>query len=397
VRKILRFRYIAPLLIACLWYCAIIIAADEVKDRSVYIISSGDQLLITVVGHEKELTALAVVRPDGMIAYPLVGDVQAAGLTVSQLSRAICEKLSTLGYYRESQVTVQLKEIRQEIVYISGDVNNPGEKRFPKPANIIEVLAAAGWFKETADLANVRILKQQNEVISVDLSIPLEEDFMQNGVVSEELRSEELMLGNGDVIVIPSKVKANRISVIGYVSNPGQYWIKSPINLLEVLILAGGFIDGVADLRHVKIVRADGSIEIADATKAWTESATDPTLLDTVEPGDSVIVPKRGKINILGFVKNQGAFPVDGEISIVEALSLAGIDREANLKKLKIIRSSGERVTVDYSEIWDPQECELEETLSQGDTLIVSKARHIDWGAVSSVVLIVSTIYAMFR
>jgi polysaccharide export outer membrane protein len=62
-------------------------------DRQEYIIGCGDQLLIMVVGHEKELTASVIVRPDGMISYDIIGNIEAAGLTITQLSSAIKEKL----------------------------------------------------------------------------------------------------------------------------------------------------------------------------------------------------------------------------------------------------------------------------------------------------------------
>ena len=143
---------------------------NSAEDNYQYFINTGDHLLITVVDHERELTALTVVRPDGMVTYDIVGDIKAAGLTINQLSAAISKKLTDSGYYDKPRVTVQLREIQQEDIYVIGDVLDPGQKKSPKPISVIEALAAGGGYKETADLANIRILKKNKEPISVDLS-----------------------------------------------------------------------------------------------------------------------------------------------------------------------------------------------------------------------------------
>ncbi len=388
-------------------------AADEMQTLSVYNIKTGDQLLITVVGYEKELTALVVVRPDGMVTYPVVGDVKAAGLTIAQLSSAIGAKLSALGYYESPQVTVQLRQPRQEIIYVSGDVKEPGQKAFPGTANVIEVLAAAGWFEETADLANARIIKKRKEavpeIVPIDLEKLLKKELMEQGVVSGEFLSDRFMLRDGDVLVVPSGIREERVNIIGQVHASGQYQVKSGISLVEALALAGGALEGTADLKHIRIIRADSSVVIEDATQAWSEKNSSvlpshpgkdtpsPVYRVMVQPGDTVFVPEKGKVNILGSVQKQGQFDVDGEISIIEALALAGIDSGTNLKKLRIVRSTGEQVTVDASKIWSQQVQEYDVKLAAGDTLIVPRSMRINWGAVSTVVLILSTLYAILR
>ncbi len=386
-------------------------ATTIAEARPIYIINVGAQLLITVFGHD-ELTALVTVRPDGKIAYPMAGDVDAAGSTIVQLSSVIGKRLSDLGYYEDPQVTVQLKEPGQEIIYIFGDVKEPGQKRFSEPVNVVEVLAAAGGYIKTADLANARIRKKQGEVISVDLENLLKKDIIDQGVVNDELLTDRFTLENGDVLIIPSIIKEDQITIIGHVQEPGHYSVESAISLVEALALAGGTSKATADLRHIKIIKADGSVVIADATRAWNETDEKHTPSDSlsrqtempnpdyqkmVQPGDNVFVPQKGQINILGSVKSQGQFSVDGEISIIEALALAGVAEDANLKKLRIVRSTGEQVTIDVSKIWKQSGREIEEKLIPGDTLIVPRAFKINWSAISTVVLLLSTLYAIFR
>lgn len=372
-------------------YGATVTETDSVEGHRVYIISPGDQLLISVFGQEKDLTALAVVRPDGMIAYPLVGDTEAAGLTINQLSIAISNQLSELDFYENPQVTIQLQESSQENIYVFGDVKEPGLKQFPRAINAIEALASAGGFIDTADLANAKIIKKQKEIIPIDLGVLL----TQQDAAMEELLDGKFMLGDGDVLMIPSAIKIRRVSVIGQVNVPGQYPIGANSDLIEVLAMAGGTKELIADLRHIKIIKSDGDIAIVDATQLW--AGVEGNNIPPIQPGDSVVVPEKRKISILGAVVNQGQHNIDGEIGIIEALSLAGIMEDSNLGKLKIVRSSGERFTINASKIWEQQGEESEIKLIPGDTLIVPTAFKINWNAINIGVLALSWLYTIFK
>ncbi len=83
---------------------------------------------------------------------------------------------------------------------------------------------------------------------------------------------------------------------------------------------------------------------------------------------------------------------------MIEALALGGIKEGADLKRLKIVRSSGEQVTVDASDIWKHPELYAKEKLGADDTLVVPPKRFkINWSAVSAFVIVFSTLYAMFK
>ena len=403
--------YTAFLLAISLWCCKAVLATDEVQSSQPYVISFGDQLLITVFGHEKELTSLVVVREDGMITYPWVGDIEAVGLTTMELSSAIGEKL--VDYYENPQVTVQLKNSSRETIFVLGDVKEPGRIVFADPVSVVKAVAAAGGFLRTADLANAKILKRWGETIPVDLERFLKKGLMEQGIVSDELSDDRFTLGNGDVLIIPSAVKEEQVSIIGHVRESGCYTVKSSISLIEALALAGGPLENTADLRHVKIIGMDGSLVVADATRAWADTSlnqrsthttprqnegkTNPLDQCIINPGDSVFVPEKGKINVIGSVKTQGQFSVDGDIGVIEALALAGVEDNAKLDKLRIIRSTGEQLTVDASRVWKQGAQEAEERLAPGDTLVVPRAFRINWTAVSTIALIFSTLYAIFR
>jgi polysaccharide export outer membrane protein len=390
--------YIAFLLIVHLWCSTPFVDADETGERPVYIINPGDHLLISVVGHEKEVTAVAVVRPDGMITYPVVGDVKAAGLTIRQLSDAIGKQLSVLEFYEDPQVTVQLQEARQESISIFGDVQDPGQKQFPRSVSVVEALAAAGGFKETADLASARIIKRGKEVIPVDLGVLFEDQH----VVGERLLDDRFILEDGDVLWVPSALRMEKISVIGHVNQSGQYPTKTSISIIEALALAGGPMEPIADLRNIRIIKSDGRAITADVTYIWSgagenrDSGEGQPRVCRIEPGDSVIVLEKGKINVLGEVTNQGQIHVDEDISIMEALALAGIQEDSSLGKLKIIRGTGERLAVDAAKIWEREGPEAEIRLVPGDTLVVPTVFKIDWNLVNIGIVLLSWLYAIF-
>lgn len=369
-------------------------------EEKYYIISPGDSLLITVVDHEKELTALVKVRPDGKITYDIIGDVKASGLTIPELSELISKKLSESGYYENPRVTVQLREIHQEIIYVYGDVVEPGQKSFAQPASIIETLGSAGGYKETADLANSKIIRKTGEVIFVDLNWIKSQQIDQKNV---ENALSDVMLKDGDALIVPSTIKDKQVSVIGSVNKPGLYQVRSDISIIEALALAGGALEKNADLKHINVISGE-TVTIVDATANWSQAGQN---LDSfkinnnrfiIHPGDSIFVPEKGKISILGIVENQGQFSVDGEISILEALSLAGIKEESDLKRLRIVKYGVKEFTLDASQIWKHPERYADKKLNPGEILIVpSKPFRINWGMVSTIVILFSTIYAMFR
>jgi polysaccharide export outer membrane protein len=371
----------------------VVISDDNGGERQEYIIGYGDQLLITIIGHEKELTAPVIVRPDGMISYDIIGNIKAEGLTIAQLSSNIRERLFDSGYYSDPKVSVQLKESRQD-VYVIGDVMDPGTKKFLKPSSVIEALASAGGYKESADLANAVIIRK-NERIPVNLEL-IKKTLNKESTIAE-LSKDEYLLKNGDVLVIPSAIKERLINVIGHVHKPGAYPVKSNVSIIEALALAGGTLEDTADLKHIVIITND-SVKTLDATMAWNQTSSQNSDVRLIQPGDSVIVPERGKISVLGFVEKQGQITVDGEITIVEALALAGIKEGADLKRIKIIRSTGQEVTVNVSKLWKQPSQYLSEKLGAGDTIIVpAKSFSINWNAVYSAVVVFSTLYAVFK
>jgi len=116
--------------------------APAVPNDPGYRLGSGDQVHITVFG-QPDLTNSYQVDGSGMLAFPLIGRVQAGGLTAAQLQHEITSKLSP-DYIRNPSVSVEVLNYRP--FYILGEVNKPGAYPYVTGMTVINAAALAGGF-----------------------------------------------------------------------------------------------------------------------------------------------------------------------------------------------------------------------------------------------------------
>ena len=130
-----------------------------------YRLGPGDQLRITVF-NEAELTGQYVVGSQGSIAYPLVGEVQAAGLTVPEFSEALQQALGE--FIRQPNVSVEVANYRP--FFILGEVQRPGTYPYSTNLTVLNAVATAGGFTYRANRGRV-FIRHANE--SEERSYPL--------------------------------------------------------------------------------------------------------------------------------------------------------------------------------------------------------------------------------
>jgi polysaccharide export outer membrane protein len=118
-----------------------------------YHLGPGDQLRITVFG-EETLTGQYVVSQQGVIAFPLVGDVPAQGLTVQQTTARLTELLGR-NYLREPNVSIEVLNYRP--FFILGEVRTPGTYPYSANLTVMNAVATAGGFSYRANSHRVRI------------------------------------------------------------------------------------------------------------------------------------------------------------------------------------------------------------------------------------------------
>jgi polysaccharide export outer membrane protein len=157
-----------------------------------YVIGPSDVLTVTV-WKEPTLSGNILVRPDGMITLPLLGDVQASGLTPLQLADQIAAKLKK--YVQAPNVSVVVGEIHSKVVYLLGEVGKRGPVEMTSGMTLLDAIASAGGLTDYANAKKIYILRDEagkHERIPVHYKEALKGNSEFN-----------LVLERGDTIVVP--------------------------------------------------------------------------------------------------------------------------------------------------------------------------------------------------
>lgn len=158
-----------------------------------YLIQPGD-ILQVMVWKEAELQAELLVRPDGGISFPLAGDLQAADKTVADVSAVIKERVGK--FVPNAVVTVAVKVINGNRVYVVGKVNRPGEFPFSRPIDVVQALSLAGGATSFASVGDIRILRREGDA---QTAIRFDYTDIEKGRALES----NIILRSGDTVVVP--------------------------------------------------------------------------------------------------------------------------------------------------------------------------------------------------
>ncbi|HEX8924589.1 MAG TPA: polysaccharide biosynthesis/export family protein [Terriglobales bacterium] len=134
--------------------------AQQPVTESTYIIGESDLLSINV-WHEPDLTRVVPVRTDGKITLPLIGELQASGLTVEQLRSTIATKLKAV--LEEPEVTVIVQEPRSQYFTLVGKVVKPGSYPLGQRLTVLDGIALGGGFKEFAKQNKIYVVRKYRD------------------------------------------------------------------------------------------------------------------------------------------------------------------------------------------------------------------------------------------
>jgi polysaccharide export outer membrane protein len=134
------------------------------------------------------------VRPDGKISLPLLNDVQAAGLTPSQLASVLTEGLKK--FINAPQVTVTVSEINSRRVYVTGEVAHAGAYPLLPNMTVLQALSSSGGFTQFAKTKNIYILRNED-------GKPVKHPFNYKEVLAGRSQEQNIELLPGDVVVVP--------------------------------------------------------------------------------------------------------------------------------------------------------------------------------------------------
>ncbi len=222
-----------------------------------YTLGPDDQISIQAPDVEEITKAPVRIDMRGNINLPLVGRLQAAGLTADELEDQIKTRLKK--YLQDPDVTVAITEFRSQPISILGAVQTPGVHQLQGRKTLFEVLSLAGGLRQDAGY-RIRITRRLDWG-RIPLPDAKDDSTGAYSVASVNIKSimdatnpaENIAIKPEDVISVP---KADIVYVIGAVHKAGGFVLgeSESLSALQVLSLAEG-IDRFADLEHSKIMR----------------------------------------------------------------------------------------------------------------------------------------------
>jgi polysaccharide export outer membrane protein len=163
-----------------------------------YVIGIGDVLAIGV-WNEASVSGDVVVRPDGKISVNLINEIEAAGLTASQLRARLTEEFMKF-FKSPPTVMLQIKQINSRNVFIQGQVGKPGPYPLTQPLTISMLLAIAGGPTEYADKDKIRIIRHSERGRDGG---PVSFMFNYKDFERGKNLKQDIALKPGDVVIVP--------------------------------------------------------------------------------------------------------------------------------------------------------------------------------------------------
>lgn len=162
--------------------------------RADYLIAPGDVLEIAIYGEEGLDKRELVVRPDGKVSFPLIGDIQAGGRTTTQVRDEVQDKAKK--YIPEAVATVSVRQLGSMQYYVLGKVAKPGMFNVSRPITVLQALALAGGLTIFADEKHIEVVR--NKVGRITRL-----RFNYNEVKHGRHLEQNIMLQRGDTVVVP--------------------------------------------------------------------------------------------------------------------------------------------------------------------------------------------------
>jgi polysaccharide export outer membrane protein len=178
--------------------CAPKIIEREYEAPGQFLLGPEDVLDITV-WKNTDLTKMVVIRPDGLISFPIIGDVQAAGITANELAERISQRLKQ--YVNNPAVSVSVREINSYTIYVVGEVLKPGRIIAKSYMTVLQAISMAGGFTEFAKKNQLQIVRHRlnGDGRLHELRIPVR----YKDLLAGEGGPGNMILLSGDTVVVP--------------------------------------------------------------------------------------------------------------------------------------------------------------------------------------------------
>lgn len=250
--------FLSALLLCMSWTAgAQVLQQRPVPQEPEFTLGVGDQVAVHVANLDDMPTAPLRIGPNGTLDLPLVGQIQASGMTISQLRAELSSRLSK--YITTPDVTVNMVESASRPVSVVGEVVNPGVRQMVGPQRLLDVISMAGGLKPDAG-PNVLITRQPRwgklpagavsedpATLSSSTTLPLD------SLLALKAPQNNILMEPGDTVSVP---RAELIYVVGDVKKPGGFELTThnTMELLHAVSLAEGLVPNNA-ASHARILR----------------------------------------------------------------------------------------------------------------------------------------------
>ena len=167
--------------------------ATPPPESSAYTLQPGDVIDVSV-WKEPDLQREVLIRPDGGLSFPLAGEITTTGMTVEAARAALTERLKR--YLPNPVVTVAVKTIGGNRIYVLGKVNHAGEFTFSSPVDVMQALSLAGGTTPFAASNDIVILRRHDGRVEAI-------HFRYGEVERGKDLSQDVLLQSGDTVVVP--------------------------------------------------------------------------------------------------------------------------------------------------------------------------------------------------
>jgi polysaccharide export outer membrane protein len=175
------------------------VIAEANNSQKEFLLGPEDVLDIVVWKNDDLSQKAVVVRPDGKISMPLIGEVMASGRTANQLASQIAGRLK--DYKDNPAVTVSVKEVNSYYVYVLGEVAKTGKYSFKSITTVLQAIAIAGGFNIYAAKNKMQVIRHvpNDDGTTREIRIPVRYDDLVSGTGPVG----NFILKTGDVVVVP--------------------------------------------------------------------------------------------------------------------------------------------------------------------------------------------------
>lgn len=174
-----------------------------------YLIGVGDVLFVSV-WENPDLTLEVIVRPDGNLSFPLIGEVAANSLSIPELDQMMTEKLKE--YIRYPDVSISLRKIGGGKIIVLGEVKNPGVYKLDEKKSALEIIALAGGFTNHAVTKSVIVVEgglEKPQPRRINLASAMQGTYNQDMIVT-----------SNNIIYVPKKFIADLNYYVNMILDP---------------------------------------------------------------------------------------------------------------------------------------------------------------------------------